>query len=182
MRSMKGKPWFRGAITLAFVGALAGSLMLSPVNAAHTDGHVKRLIKQVSGVYAAADDAGGFVPTGLATVAELNVPSGRYAIFGKATIHDPGAIDTQCLLVAGNHQDEGWATVPVNADEGEARATLNLQTAHRFRGSGTIRLRCDDNGDADDIEDIKLMAIRQPTLRNSLSDVPFRPVASPEDA
>jgi hypothetical protein len=185
MRSMKGKPWFRGVITLTLVGAVAGGLMLAPVNAAHSDAHVRNLAKQVvkqnGGIFAMFSDASRSVPTGIDTVATLSVPSGRYAIFAKTTVTDPADIDTQCILVAGNHQDEGWATVEQNSDELEARATLNLQVGHRFRGSGTIRLRCDDDGDADDIEDIKIMAIRQPTLRNR-SQAPLRPVSSPEDA
>jgi hypothetical protein len=184
MRKMKSKPWFRGVITLTLVGAVAGGLMLSPVNAAHSDAHVRTLAKQVvkqnGGIFATFLDTNISVPTGIDTVATLGVPAGRYAIFAKTTVEDSSDIDTQCILEAGNHEDEGWATVEQSSDELQARVTLNLQVAHRFRGGGTIRLRCDDDGDADGMEDTKIMAIRQATLRSRAS----QPLAtiSAEDA
>lgn len=167
-----------GALIVA--ATVIGGAMIIPAGAADgvSRAFVRRTVKKFinrdnnknEGIFASFNNGPGIVPTGIATIASRSVPKGNYAIFGKVTIRDAGDLDTECLIQAGADFDHGWARVEANSSLAASGVTLNLEVVHSFgAGGGPILLRCDDHGDADDWEDAKIIAIRQPKLRNTVS-------------
>ena len=126
------------------------------------------------GIFASFNDGPISVPSGLATVASLNVPAGKYAVFGKLWVQDvdPGFdVNTFCQLEAGSTMDQGQ----VFADDPDdvvapSSGVIALELVHEFGGTGgTINLSCDDDFGADEALFIKIIAMRGPSLTNAAS-------------
>jgi hypothetical protein len=200
------KPWLRGAVSLAVLAGLAAALIASPATAHFlhpSKAQVKKVARQMAtqrvnalapgiaqaavsadnasaeGVFRAFNQAGGTVPTGLASIGDLNVPAGSYAIFAKVNIFDSSDIRTQCFLTAGGSTDVGGEVSEQHSGSLDGQGAIALALAHTFTGSGTIDVACDDFGDADDWEFLQILAVRQPSATSSAARTPR--IASPED-
>ena len=179
----------RGGITLAVLAALAGAMVVAPAGAHVTSkfGHLKKHIKKIAkqeankavagdnasaeGIFASFLDGPVDIPTALTTIGSLSVPAGKYAVFAKVTVEDidPGFDTTsECQLDAGGTVDNGeaYAETPTGAST-ESGIVIALEVVHEFTGSGgTINLLCADNDTVDQAKDIKIIAIRGPSLSN----------------
>ena len=186
MAAIRGKPWLRGLLLLSLVAIVVWGLITAPVNAAHTDAHVKQLALQVvkknGGIFASFKNGPITVPSGgFATIASRNVPKGRYAIFAKLFVHEDGTpadVATSCRLLAGGDTDLSTAEAEESSTTGGAQIPMALQVTHRFFGPGTILLQCNDNAQNDAVSWVKIVAVRAPTLSNVVS--PLFKVQSPE--
>jgi hypothetical protein len=189
----------RGGITLAVLAALAGAMVVAPAGAHVTSkfGHLKKHIKKIAkqeankavaadnaaaeGIFASFQDGPVDIPNGGGTIASLNVPAGKYAVFAKAWVQDQDDgfdVGTFCQLNAGASIDQTYVEADNPTDNpGPSRGTAALELVHEFTAPGTITLDCDDflgGSGVDEARFIKIIAIRSPSLSNVTSPVPRR--------
>jgi hypothetical protein len=191
---MTGKRlWVRGAITLGILVAFAAAMVVAPAGAHITSkfGHLKKHIKKIAkteantaannavaadnaaaeGVFASFKNGPVEVPNTLTTISSLTVPAGKYAVLAKVTVEDtdPGFDTTSfCQLNAGGTLDNGEAYAETsNEAPNDSGLVIALEVVREFTGSGgTINLLCADNDTVDQAKDIKIIAIRGPSLSN----------------
>ncbi|MGH2710432.1 MAG: hypothetical protein ACRDH9_04400 [Actinomycetota bacterium] len=181
--SKKGSTPIRGLVVLALVAITAIASSVMPTSAASKS--LNKFLKKSAynngeGIYATFKDAEQQLPgvggmpgapidfAQLATMATLNVPAGRYAIFAKGWVDSHGAVQhVHCGLLAGGDFDH------TRTQTGEFDASLALEVVHNFGSAGTITMECADDGAAGNndtqIQWVKIIAIRAPALTNGAS-------------
>jgi hypothetical protein len=106
----------------------------------------------------------------LVTVAQLNVPAGKYAIFAKLFMGPPfsGLNEAvRCELIAGVDFDR----TQVNHDAEIAFAALSLEVVHEFPTAGSVSLNCGQlfTPGATSLGFVKITAVGVASLTNTPS-------------
>ncbi len=134
-------------------------------------------------IRAGFNDGPGELPGGNgATIAELDLPAGAWAVFAKLTVSGPPgqnfASSVSCRLAAGADFDEATLDLadPLpDVQGGHASGGMTLMVAHRFHEPGSVVLTCSDgfvisggvvDGDLR-FSDLKLIAIPASGLLNT---------------
>jgi hypothetical protein len=106
--------------------------------------------------------------SGLKTIATMHVPSGHWAISGKAWALNLGSVflEVDCRLVAGTSSDSSRPVVGPNGQNVSA-ATLAFNVIHTFKTAGTVTVRCNSFGVSLQVNQIKITAIKAGKLTNS---------------
>jgi hypothetical protein len=175
----KGSSMARCLFVLSLISVIAISSSTLPVSAAKGQKFLKKsAYSKGEGIFATQSNGplttpsvgamgSGPIELGqLQTMATLNVPAGRYAIFAKTWVQrqDSDAEHVHCALVAEGVADHA------RTQTGEFDSSLALELAHSFDSAGNVTLECanDASGRATLAETIlqhtKIIAIRAPSL------------------
>jgi hypothetical protein len=118
-----------------------------------------------AGIFHASNTTGGGVPTGEAAIGSLTLPAGNYAVFAKVLIPEANDFtETRCRLTFAGGSDSGdFVAENVNGSL-DTSGTIALQLVGA--GPGTATVLCNDFGDADAWDDLRITAIRAPSIQS----------------
>ena len=115
------------------------------------------------------------LPDALATIGELQLPPGKYAIFAKITIDffesDSDAERASCRLIAGSDVDAG--RLGTNGGGDVTNGVISLTLLHEFAEDGFAEMVCTDFGGIDSPDfadavwsDLRITAIKLDSFEN----------------